>query len=478
MAGLQIADLTNTYNSRNNREFVGKYEYRRDRFLEKVKNEEPFELTNGDEMFINIPESESFLEKIQNLRPGERSGRLGKALVVPVREDVKLSKQELNEKDEFFREISLSFFQKTEEFGSSKETTVGSTEDVESMVAAVLAFNLAGIVGTDVIPTVRDLEQLIAQRRLVLGSKVTVDALHASFDSLSMDINGKWFSTILDTATRLQISCNLDGSYSIYRTRTEGVPGKIYSLFNKYNERYGQPDKWNPADIWAVKTGYEFTEAGIVDWTTFNQKVRTAFDEGNAIGISLKQLGSNPSVELVNETGKKKDTSYHVSPKELEQATFQVTGKSSCKIVIPSRGDLSIRCASISKASSFNIEVGWSQAAQDGKAGLPAINYEFKKQQGSRLLPAKLGLQSDVVKQLQEEGSEIRQDFINLLQEAGLDPAKYLDNSPGGLLSKYLGLICYHNYIQESFDKVQFLNGILDYAMSRTDEAAPHYKIH
>lgn len=478
MAGLKVADLTNTYNIKNNREFVGKYKYRKDRFLEKVKNGESFELTNGDEMFINIPNSRDFLEKIQNLQPGEKNDRLGKALVVPTREDTELSKQELNEKEIDFREISLGSFQKTEEFGSSKETTAGSTEDIESMIAAVLAFSLTGRMRTDVIPSIGELEQLVAQKKLVLGSKISIDALHSSLDNLSMNTDSAWYHTVLDSAARLQRDCHLNKDYTIYRTRSEGVPGKIYSLFSKYNERYGQPDKWNPADIWAIKEGYEFTEAGITDWTTFNQKVRTAFDERNAIGISLKQLGSNPSVELVNETGKEKDTSHWVSLEELEKAIFRITGKSSCKLVIPSRGDISFRCANVSGATGFNAEVGWSQAAQDGKAGLPAINFEFKKQGADRKIPQPLGLQSDLVRQLGIGGSEVQQDFINLLQEAGLDPTKYLENTPGGRVSKYLGLIVYHNYTQEGFDKVSFINGILDYAMSRTDEAAPHYKIH
>ena len=478
MAGLAVSDLTNTYNLRNNRDFVGKYEYRRDRFLEKAKNREPFELTNGDEVFINIPNSKDFLEKIQKLKPNDKNSWLGKALVVPTREDSELSKQDLTKNEVDFKEVPLSAFQKTEEFGSSKETVAGSTEDVESMVAAILAFNLAGRMRTDIIPTIGDLEQLIAQKKLVLGPKISVDSLHASLDALSVNTNASWYSTILDSAYLIERDCKLNKNYSIYRSRSEGVPGRIYKLFNKYNERYGQPDKWNPADIWAIKDGYEFTEAGITDWTAFNQKVRTAFDERNAIGISLKQLGSNPSVELVNETGKEKDTSHWVSLEELEKATFRITGKSSCKLVIPSRGDISFRCANVSGATGFNAEVGWSQAAQDGKAGLPAINFEFKKQGADRKLPQPLGLQSDLVQQLGIEGSKVQQDFISLLQEAGLDPANYLDNTPGGRISKYLGLIVYHNYTQEGFDKVSFINGILDYAMSRTDEAAPHYKIH
>lgn len=470
----------NLSNKELNKTFNGTETLRGEKFLDKVRKAEPFEMSDGTRKFINISGSSEVLNKMQKGLEGGKItiDRTDRFVVVDTEDLVNQDPQASTENGGDFEKVSIGSFKKTEEFGSRKETVAGSTEDIETCVAIFLAYKLQ--TGKDFSHLSEDfnseLENTLTSG-VVLDKKYTTEYTKQCIDTLIMDVGPEsWMHTIHLTVDSLIHRLQLTGNYTVYRTRTEGVVGRIYSTFNKYNTRYGKPDKWNPADIWVVRDGYEFPETA--SWEEFNQAVRIAFDQKNAIGISLKKVGKQPEVELVN--GGTRQTDHHLVEKDFNSVKYLLSGKVSCKINFVGKLQLSLRCSNVSGGTSFAIEVLRSAAARDGKAGIPAINYELKKQGSKLQLPKQIGLLSDLADNLSNKDSREYKEFKNLVRQyIGSDQLEeYLEQSTGGKISKYLGLLCCRELIEGGVDKLGFINGILDYAMSRTDEAAPHYKVH
>lgn len=471
----------NLSNRELNKTFNGTETLRGEKFLDKVRKTEPFEMSDGTRKFVNISGSSEVLNKMQKGLEGGKItvGRTDKFVVVDTEDLVNQDPQASTENSGDFEKVSIGSFRKTEEFGSRKETVAGSTEDIETCVAIFLAYRLQ--TGKDFSHLSEDfnseLENILTSGVVILDRKYTTEHVKQIIDALVMDVGSEsWIHTVHSTVDSLIHRLQLTGNYTVYRTRTEGVVGKIYSTFNKYNVRYGKPDKWNPADIWMVRDGYEFPET--TNWEEFNQAVRIAFDQKNAIGISLKKVGKQPEVELVN--GGTRQTDHHLVEKDFSNVKYLLSGKVSCKINFVGKLQLTLRCSNVSGGTSFAIEVLRSAAARDGKAGIPAINYEFRKQGSKLQLPRQIGLLSDLADNLSNKDSKEYKEFKNLVRQyVGSDQLEeYLGQSTGGKISKYLGLLCCRELIEGSVDRLGFLNGILDYAMSRTDEAAPHYKVH
>lgn len=75
----------------------------------------------------------------------------------------------------------------------------------------------------------------------------------------------------------------------------------IYSKLNREQKVFSAPDKWNPADIWAVRRGYAPNGMHAIEsWDEFNNWLRHAIDAGDIVPISLKKVAKNPKITSVN----------------------------------------------------------------------------------------------------------------------------------------------------------------------------------
>lgn len=78
------------------------------------------------------------------------------------------------------------------------------------------------------------------------------------------------------------------------------------TLIAKAGHRMGL-DKWNPADIWIVKSGYENTDFSQFDTIIeLNSWLVEQFNAKNVLGVSLKQVGTRANVEVYNSGVKEK----------------------------------------------------------------------------------------------------------------------------------------------------------------------------
>lgn len=111
----------------------------------------------------------------------------------------------------------------------------------------------------------------------------------------------------------------LKHSNYVFHRGTDFV-NKIYDVYKRLNreqKEFSAPDKWNPADIWAVRRGYVANGLNsIQSWDELNNWIRDAIDTGDIVPISLKKVARNPKITSVNTNeDRNKPRSEHVSTK-------------------------------------------------------------------------------------------------------------------------------------------------------------------
>lgn len=389
----------------------------------------------------------------------------------------------------------VGFIVKTAEFGGKTETTAGSTEDVESLVAIFLAIGLQ----TGTIPGIVSLDPNIKLPNLKLDKPTS--RVIQQFDSKNVDFKkgealDHWASVCQATAqVLLKMFKRDDRNYLVYRT-----PSQIYDKFNELNERYGNRNKWNPADIWLIDSSFSLpntTGSKEEQWETFNSAIRESFNNRTAIGISLKELNDlqNPKIKPFNVAPKEEwesEAKKIISPDDCVDGNFefQITGPGSSKFLWKKRKkdgkfeeEINFRLANERNFTSFAAECNFSDSkGQGGKAGLSAINYELKHIPGTQRIPTSLGKDSDLAQQfIHRVGDDFTKykELLTIYAESLKEGVDYENLVPAKMLSKYFSLLCYDNFMKMKVeDRYKFLVGILDYAMSATNDAAPFIKVY
>ncbi len=133
------------------------------------------------------------------------------------------------------------------------------------------------------------------------------------------------------------------GDYVFHRN--SNITKAIYAKFGELNKAEGRPfaqsDKWNPADIWAVRRSVRVDVSKCTSLNGLNQYLRDAIDKGDVVPISLKQVTKIAKISTIN------TNEAHSKPKTKGEAAslkglFSNTGKSTwmssknCKITFTS----------------------------------------------------------------------------------------------------------------------------------------------
>jgi len=165
----------------------------------------------------------------------------------------------------------------------------------------------------------------------------------------------------------------------------------IYALKKQAFRNSGRPiltdDKWNPGDIWAVKTGVD--PKRVLDKTTvetLNESIKENFLNRNIVGISLKQINSlkkSAKDEVLNlenvEIDKHRFTRVRIKADQAN-ATFW-SGKNGV-IFYDELKKADIRAGS--SMAAINVEI-LQKGARGGKAGYGQVEYAAKTYLGVKL---------------------------------------------------------------------------------------------
>lgn len=458
MASLKIGDLKNTFNGRNNPDVAG--QIRATRFISKAEKGDEFEVEGESKpWYINRVDDKSkyFLDQVAKILQNEEPDLYKKqVLIVDDSKYIWTSFEDIPTHSKKY--VTLSAFTKTSEFGSSKQTTEGSTEDVEDLTAFFCA--MRAVSNADLSPGYLNssLHELASKAKCFVSKYTKEDLEKRTKDLLDKEGMDKkpnnWLYTYIATANVLASRGYLEQGMSVHRDSNSVK--KLYSMFGsvKGHERYSNRNKWTPADIWLVSPGF-ILPSGMDTLEELNSILLAALEDRELVGVSLKalSLGKEPRVEEYN-VDQQVNSSHRISKKDIkpDADAWLLTGKTGNTLKV-GQYKITFRCTTVHEtfATGFVAEViKEGEVARVGKAGLPAINFEL-----GRLGLGKLPLMRDLVTNKQQgphTGAEFSKTEANMLHEM------------------------YETLSDDQ--KVQFVNGILEYAMSETSDAAPFVKVY
>jgi len=448
------SELIKPFNSRNNAEDV-EYSCRAVKFLEWMldsSNPRIFKLTSGEDcrFYDNESQTGSGFEELKNSLENLIQNRDAEKNINNIRFEVFV-------KGEGPREITLKNLQKTSDFGSTQETSIGSTVDMESMTAIYCALEceFPNYTLIDSVELLRNHTDLINSHLRGVKVQDYFDKLDSTYTS-----NTDWSNSFYITSKVLDEEGYLGKNIIIHRQSKE--VRDFSAQFKKIeSNRYSDINKWNPADIWLLKEGIDFPIAN--DLKGLNKCMSQLFENKNIVGVSLKKVSEGAVADIIEP-----QADYQISTliDDISKGEWR-DSPGSGKLVFPEIVYL-IRCFQVREksASSFAIELSVGKGHyRDGKAGLPAINYEIKRTGKKPLLPV-----ATFTQLLQDKNSEEFRDYVRLVGEeiTGQKISKYY----------YLRVKEFYESLETNENKYNFLSGISAYALSRTSDSCPHIKVH
>lgn len=125
-----------------------------------------------------------------------------------------------------------------------------------------------------------------------------------TLDECIRGLNVNWFHSVVVTANKIYKELT-DGSYKYTFYRGGLVPEAVYAEFGRFRKGSGITgnDKWNPADIWMVKNGFEFI-GGYATLDDYNKYMYDQFNANNLMGISLKLVPKGDTHSKIFNNGK------------------------------------------------------------------------------------------------------------------------------------------------------------------------------
>jgi len=428
---LSHSQLEKPYHS--NHEFYGLYKDRGERFLEKINKEEPFELTDGS--LLTILKSSPGIQFLEEKNYKELSG--GKKLF-----------------DTEIGLIALSNFKKTEEFGAGTGIGAGS-KNTALQESTQCVFNaLATNVKKSYIDNIDITYTAISESYQFCQTSTELEEI---FD---FSQNPTWRQSFLTSSNMLYEY--LDNE-EFEHHRDSQLINKLYDSYREINVGF-QSDKWNPSDIWFVKENVLYTQFSS-SLEELNQQVEDMFDKKELIGVSLKKLGKEPNIKVVNKGKMRKEYTYE---------GFKTTLKSKDINILYNDGKICFR--------TFNFATNWAgeilgKTASHGKIGFGAINTILNK------FDIKLKTAKEIKLIWEEDPTYAEMVLFTLLGDfvGGIGGSFNIfiqEKNIDWKVSKLLGLNLLSNILNQPKDiKNKIITEIINYASSQLEESSVFLKL-
>jgi hypothetical protein len=259
---------------------------------------------------------------------------------------------------------------------------------------------------------------------------------------------------------------------------------------NRLQKVFSAPDKWNPADIWAIRRGYNLIGMNNIEsWDEFNNWLRDGIDDGDIVPISLKKVNKNPKITSVNTNeSRNKPKEEHVDTKftGLQANTGRTNWTTSKNVRIcfsKGQSEFYVELRQSRPGAKLNGELNKKRdVARHGKILIDKILSILQKlgQQVSlpdRATTAKLSAQfdPDLINKVVVIANKLENDHVTAEQVSTMLQEK---KDPDWLQSKYEGLL-----ILEAFNKLndhkkeQAVEALYSAASAANDLAGPFLKV-
>ena len=284
--------------------------------------------------------------------------------------------------------------------------------------------------------------------------------------------------SIIATANKFFKDYSIRSGYTFHRGSTK-VDG-IYREWRKYKSGSGMTgdDKWNPADIWAIKTGYT-QKTDCKSLQEYNDFVLEQYEAKKLIGISLKKVPRGQVNKQVYNDGSSKVTAKFKGVKPMTDVT---ASKDVYLTVSSGAKDYDIQLRNFSSravTSSWQGEVKGKSAAggkiggglliEQAKSG--GITVNAPNQFNPNLKPTDAVLRKFATMYKTIAGTTNRETQKEVIAKtkglAAVDATWWM--------SKYLG-VYYAHEVSTSANKNKVASKIFSYASSATDNSSVFVK--
>jgi hypothetical protein len=440
-ASLSPAELEKPFTSKS--EFKDQYDDRGERFLDKLKNQEPFELNDGTQVVLDPKATTDAIKALQS----KDYKTLGKGKVF------------IDTKGNAY---GLSAFKKTPEFGSGAGQG-GGTENTDVQESAQSVVNSIAY---------KILEKTISAGDLTpenLTAAYAVSDVTAGLDSIIEYVTSKkqWTPTFVNTANLL---LRTFPSKSLQQHRGSSFVKSIYNAFAAAKKKANSSlnsDKWNPADIWMVDEsilGIEFPTV----LEELNGMLVELYNDRKLVGISLKQLSGAGEIKVYNLD---KDAT-----KSYQYKGYDSRPTNNNTVLLYDDGSITFRTFNF--AGNFAGEIKGKKAAH-GKIGQGPIN-DVLRSNDLPVLPSSKDLQVEFKSNNQKLIDDFYQSYSTVVENISPEEFKALIQSKdlNWLVSKYLSTkLAFTINSLEPDRQNEVISDMLSYASSSTKSSSVFVKV-
>jgi len=264
---------------------------RRDVFVDAIKAGDPISDIDGNDVII--ANTKKNIDALDNYLSSEASGR-GKDFFILDKKDGGL--------------IQSNKIGKSPLFGGAG--TGGGATGKTAQFESLQCIYIAAMLGEG---SRNEFSHFTYETLKGYSKDVSVDV---SFDDY-MSLEGDWHMSSYVIAKAIIAKKYVTSRHTIHRG--DALMEAIYKEKDRVRRLEGKPrlndDKWNPGDIWAVKSGTNpqmiFSKAKTLD--QLNLLIKKHFLDRSIVGISLKKVAAGKKVKI---------TDYNVEDKELDKHTF------------------------------------------------------------------------------------------------------------------------------------------------------------
>jgi len=310
-----------------------------------------------------------------------------------------------------------------------------------------------------------------------------------SLDQVESLLNQGWWDSSISIGNEMKK--NIKGTYVFHRGSS--FVNEINTLFKNLNKAekpkpFADINKWNPADIWAVKSGSSFDFNKHSTLGEFTNELKELYGSGDLIGISLKKVTSDrvTVVENNNDGFIRRPTIYGGYDAQNDNKFFN--SKDYYIYLGPKNDKNKMQLRTFSEASSWQGEVKGKTAAA-GKIGGGVLEAIMVRNSTLTKFPHDNKTLKNLAKNAKPPFLEELYDMFVKLEGSSMKKEAFLKAASAKKIgrvsgadwrfSKYRGLF-FVTFLEDNKRgggrsiSSKITDNFAAYSMSMSDEAAPH----